>query len=335
MSQIQGMTRCPGVLIAVFALCGACSKNASQAHASSGAAGSAGSVTGVAGAGQAAAGRAGQGLAAEGGGRSALGGAGATAGASAAGQSGRAGSAGSGFAGTAGVATAGAAASSGRSGAGGGSGSAGSAGRAGSGAGGSAGSAAAGSGGATSSLMPVYRIPLRIHTALSKLTDADLGPVLAELNQIWLQQAGICFEIEVTTDETNRSDGFDFRYTAGKIPNAPSANGLTENAHSIWSIDHPNLGSAPHPVQNPTARTTAHELGHALGLAHENPPPSTDCASPCYCVTLGDNCDDFLLRSGTKGYFLSAPEVDITRKNAAKRTLMDSATSCAAPVFMH
>jgi hypothetical protein len=336
MSQIQGMTRCPGVLIAVFALCGACSKNALRAHASSGAAGSAGSVTGVAGAGQAAAGGAGQGLAAEGGGGSALGAAGATAGASAAGasagQSGRAGSAGSGLAGAAGVEIAGASASSGR---GGSSGSAGSAGRAGSGAGGSAGSSAAGSGGAMSSLMPVYRIPLRIHTALSKLTDADLGPVLAELNQIWLQQAGICFEIEVTTDETNRSDGFDFRYTAGKIPNAPSANGLTENAHSIWSIDHPNLGSAPHPVQNPTARTTAHELGHALGLAHENPPPSTDCASPCYCVTLGDNCDDFLLRSGTKGYFLSAPEVDITRKNAAKRTLMDSAAaSCAAPVFM-
>jgi hypothetical protein len=333
------MTRCPGVLIAVFALCGACSKNALQARASSGAAGSDGSVTGVAGAGQAAAGGAGQGLAAEGGGRSALGAAGATAGASGAGasvgQSGSAGSAGSGLSGAAGTVTTGAAASSGHGGVGGSSGSAGSVGRAGSGAGGSAGSAAAGSGGAMSSLMPVYRIPLRIHTALSKLTDADLGPVLAELNQIWLQQAGICFEIEVTTDETNRSDGFDFRYTAGKIPNAPSANGLTENAHSIWSIDHPNLGAAPHPVQNPTARTTAHELGHALGLAHENPPPSNDCSSPCYCVTLGDNCDDFLLRSGTKGFFLSAPEVDITRKRAAQRTLMDSTPlHCGEPVFM-
>jgi hypothetical protein len=321
----------------VLALCGGCSKDASQIHAGV-AAGASGALSAVAGAGagQAAAGRAGQGLAADGGGRSA---AGSTAGSSEAGHagsSGSAGSAGSGLPGAAGAATAGAAASSGRGGAGGSSGSAGSAGRASAGAGGAAGSSAAGSGAATSSLTPVYRIPLRIHTALSKLTDADLGPVLAELNQIWLQQAGICFEIEVTTDEANRSDGFDFRYTAGKIPDAPTANGLTENAHSIWSIDHPNLGSAPHPVQNPTARTTAHELGHALGLAHENPPPSTDCASPCYCVTLGDNCDDFLLRSGTKGYFLSAPEVDITRKNAAKRTLMDSAAaSCAAPVFMH
>jgi hypothetical protein len=182
--------------------------------------------------------------------------------------------------------------------------------------------------------MPVYRIPLRVHMALSQLTNAELGPVFDEMNQIWLSQAAICFEIEVTDDETNRSDGFDFRYTAGQIPGAPSANGLTQNAHSIWSIDHPNLGSAPHPVMNPAARTTAHELGHALNLAHENPAPSTDCASPCYCVTLNLDCNDFLLRSGTKGYFLSDPEIQIARMRAASNTLPDTAPlACAAPVY--
>lgn len=183
-------------------------------------------------------------------------------------------------------------------------------------------------------LTPVYRIPLRIHMALSNLTNADLGPILDEMNRIWLSEGGICFEIEVTNDETNRTDGFDFRYTAAPIAAAPTANGLTQGPHAIWSIDHPGLGSAPNPVQNPAARTTAHELGHALNLDHENPPPSNDCASPCYCVTLGLDCNDFLMRSGTKGFFLSDPEVQIARTRAAQKTLPDTTPlACGAPVY--
>lgn len=184
-------------------------------------------------------------------------------------------------------------------------------------------------------MSPVYRVPLRVHMQASKLTNAELEPVFSELNRIWLEQGGICFEIEVTNSEDNRKDGLDFRYTAGTIPGASSANGLTESAHSIWSIDHPRLNDAPHPVMNPAARTTAHELGHAMGLAHENPPPSNDCSSPCYCVQLGDDCDDYLLRSGTKGFHVSAPEVEIARKGAAKLGLNDHGpTQCGAPNFM-
>jgi hypothetical protein len=170
--------------------------------------------------------------------------------------------------------------------------------------------------------------------AQSNLTNADLGPILDELNHIWLSQAGICFEIEVTNDETNMTTGFDFRYVSGPIPDAPTANGLTEGPHAIWSIDHPSLGSAPNPVQNPAARTTAHELGHALNLDHENQPPSTDCATPCYCVTLALDCNDFLMRSGRMGFFLSDPEIQIARTRAAQRALADTTPlTCGAPVF--
>ena len=182
-------------------------------------------------------------------------------------------------------------------------------------------------------LTPIYRIPLRIHMALSQLTNADLVPILAEMNQIWLSQAGVCFEIEVTRDETNIPRGIDLRYTAGQIPGATTANGLTQGSQ-IWCIDHPGLGSSPHPVANPAARTTAHELGHALNLDHENPPPSADCASPCYCVTLGVDCNDFLMRSGRTGFFVSAPEVQIARTRAAQRALPDMAPlACGAPVY--
>ena len=96
--------------------------------------------------------------------------------------------------------------------------------------------------------------------------------------------------------------------------------------------DHPSLGPAPNPVQILAARTTAHEIGHALALAHEN--TNGDCANPCYCMTLGLDCTDFLMASGPRGHFISDPEVQISRARAPQVALPDTAPmACGAPVY--
>jgi hypothetical protein len=297
------------------------------AGASGAAAGGGGVGSGAVGTGQAGAGLAGgraaavAGASAGAGGASAVGAGGAIAAAGSGGSSKAGTGAGSGAGGSGGAGA----------GAGGGSGVAGTTGAGGAGAGGGGAGGAAASGGLT----PVLRIALRVHTAASQLSEAQLMPILAEVNEIWLEQAGICFEIEVTGDEANLSSGIDLRYTAGNIPGAAGANGLTAGQHEVWTIDAPNLGAAPNSVRSPTARTSAHELGHVLNLDHQNPPPSTDCARPCHCAVMNANCDDFLMRSGRAGFHISPDEVAIARRRAMQLALADRVPArCAAPRFM-
>lgn len=175
---------------------------------------------------------------------------------------------------------------------------------------------------------PVYRIPLRVHVGRSALSSEALRAVLDEVNTIWLSQAGVCFEIDTVTDNAIGDDGFDLWLTTDPIPDASlRTNGVYRGDHEIWTLDDPNLGASPHPAAHAASRTSAHELGHGLSLSHQ------DCGSECPCnASLGLDCDDFLMRSGTTGFHLSEGEIDAARRRAAEKALPDTAPrQCAAP----
>jgi hypothetical protein len=164
-----------------------------------------------------------------------------------------------------------------------------------------------------------YDVAARVHIGASSLTVAEVGAALDQTNEIWLQQAGVQFEFEITMSETDRADGLDIRFLEDGIDDQCVVNGLTLGPHQIYVIDHPVLYPAPNPARNATGRTLAHEIGHAFGLAHENPPgdpPYNDCMDPCVCMLEGLVCDDFLMRSHHQGFFLSDVEVGIARTNA-------------------
>ena len=84
----------------------------------------------------------------------------------------------------------------------------------------------------------------------------------------------------------------------------------------IFTLDYPSLEAAPNPVEHPTARTAAHEMGHGLGLGHQN---------------CGEACEDLLMTSGRLGYQLvtgapaSVDEQATARDHAASVALSDAA----------
>ena len=171
---------------------------------------------------------------------------------------------------------------------------------------------------------PLYRIAVRIHGGDSELSDADFIDVTGEVNLIWRSQAGVCFEFELV-DHDDLGPGMDVFYRPGT---SSDPNGQYAGDHDIFSRDHPSLGAAPNPVEFPTARTTAHELGHALGLDHQN------FEDQCPDGTGDLDCDDLLMTSGRMGFFLSEPEIETARSVAEDKSLDDQSPLDCEPLLI-
>lgn len=162
-------------------------------------------------------------------------------------------------------------------------------------------------------MQPVYRVPLRVHVGESQLPESELVGALEEVNWIWWSQAAVCFEIEIVEHGQLASTGFDINF----VPSlSGSLNGYYAGDHDVWTIDYPNLGASPNPVDYPAARTTAHELGHGLTLDHYN--------------GFSDS-NNSLMSSGKLGWDLHDFEVEDARGRAAQMALEDTSPNyCAA-----
>ncbi|HSB52525.1 MAG TPA: hypothetical protein VLD40_07680 [Dissulfurispiraceae bacterium] len=152
--------------------------------------------------------------------------------------------------------------------------------------------------------LPVYRIPLRVHLGSSGMKISEYGEVLGEINDIWLSQAGICFEMHVVASDEVSPTGMDIWFTP-TIAAYDHLNGYYSGDHDMRVRDFPALSPAPNPARHPAARTAAHEFGHALGLPHRQ------------------DSNDNLMRSKTYGWHLSLTEVHMARQAAGLKALPD------------
>lgn len=161
---------------------------------------------------------------------------------------------------------------------------------------------------------PVYRIPLRVHIGTSGRPAPDFVNMLDEINEIWLSQAGICFEGELVSHDRMRDDGLDIWFMP-RLGSGDEWNGLFENDHDIRVRDVPILRPAAHPARDPAARTAAHEFGHALGLPHRQ------------------DSDDNLMRSKSYGWRLGEAEALSARRAASFKGVADAATGRCSPAI--
>jgi hypothetical protein len=152
---------------------------------------------------------------------------------------------------------------------------------------------------------PVYRIPLRVHLGESGRSPEDFMVILEEINDIWLSQAGICFEIQIILSNEPLEQGMDIWFLP-ILPGGPDLNGYFRSDHNIQVRDTPILGPARRPARYPTARTAAHECGHGLSLMHRQ------------------DSDDNLMRSKTYGWQLNGEEIQEARRVAAEKALQDT-----------
>jgi hypothetical protein len=160
---------------------------------------------------------------------------------------------------------------------------------------------------------PVYRIPLRVHLGESMRSPEDFKVILEEINDIWLSQAGICFEMQIVLHDEPLEQGMDIWFLP-ILPGGPDLNGYFRGDHNIQVRDTPILGNARHPAHYPAARTAAHECGHGLSLMHRQ------------------DSEDNLMRSKTYGWQLNGKEIQEARRAAAEKGLQDTRPrNCGEP----
>jgi hypothetical protein len=168
----------------------------------------------------------------------------------------------------------------------------------------------------------------RVGNCASSGRSADLE----NSNEIWSKQAAICFEIEAVKTDPPAATGLDFFFERQTpFPNGVTANGVYSGAHTIYGLDRPNLASVKTPARDPAARTASHELGHGLSLQHQNPDQEMNC------LFRGTECDELLMRSGHRGFQITAGspanvnEQMNARTRAATLALPQSAAIVCAP----
>lgn len=163
---------------------------------------------------------------------------------------------------------------------------------------------------------PVYRIPLRVHVGKSGRSPGKFKVVLEEINDIWLTQAGICFEMQIVLDDATLDQGMDIWFLP-VLSGGAGLNGYFRDEHDIRVRDTPILGPAANPARSSAARTAAHEFGHSLYLPHRQ------------------DSDDNLMRSKTFGWQLNGREVREARSAAAEKALQDTTLrKCTEPRIM-